>query len=498
MSAKNTAKKKDTVWSPVVIIVAILCAAILVGLVGWAIVNRSGYFRENTVMMTIGDKEINQIEFEYYYGAQLQVYNSYFGLSSSNVNLKTTKCYMDNELTWHEYLVKMAKEQLINDYVLVAEAEKNNFELTKESKEALDSLPEGLEEAAEQNGVSLNSYLSLVYGCKNLTLDRFMEYSTRGQLAVDYATHVVDGYEYDDTKLEAYFKDNRKDFELADYYTYTIKAIENGKTVEEQKTAFEAITGENAAEQFKNLLKEYNPPAEGKEFVDTSFKKEDTTYTEKDETSEWLFDEKTENGAVKVFVKESGEGDAKTTTYTAVCLINRGRDEDKVASMRHILLNFENVKDENGNELKDADGKNITNKEEILKKANEILESWMNGEKTEDSFAKLADEHTEDAGSKGNGGLYEYFKKGKMVDKIDSWIFPEKEEDQPKVGDTTLVDVATANYQGAHIVYFLGYDIAWKTAVESAMKNKDYEDYLKGLKDAVEITYDDANIAKIG
>lgn len=498
MSAKNTTKKKDSVWSPVVIIVAILCAAVLVGAVALAIVNRSGYFRENTVMMTIGDQEVNQIEFEYYYGAQYQVYNSYFSLSSSNVNLKTTKCYMDNTMTWHEYLVKMAKEQLVNDYILAAEAEKNGFELTDESKEILAGLPEDLEAAAEQNGVSVNSYLNLVYGAKNLTVERLVEYTTRGQLATDYATHIVEGYEYDDTKIEEYFNENRKEFELAEYYTYTIKAIENGKTVEEQKTAFEAITGENTAEQFKDLLKELYPPEEGKEFVDTSYKKTDASFIEEDETSEWLFDEKTENGAIKVFAKESGEGDAKTTTYTAVCLINRGKDDAKVATMRHILFKTENLKDDSGNDLKDADGKTLTNKDEVMKKAEEVLNTWKNGEKTEDSFAKLADEHTEDEGSKGNGGLYENFKQGDMVEKIDTWIFPEKEEDQPKVGDTTIVDVVSTNYQGVHIVYFLGYGDAWKIEVENAMKDKDYEDFLKGLKDAVEVTYDDANIAKIG
>ena len=59
MSNKAVKKNSDTVWSPVVKIVAIVCALVLLASIALAIVAKAGFFRRTTVIMTVGDAEIN-------------------------------------------------------------------------------------------------------------------------------------------------------------------------------------------------------------------------------------------------------------------------------------------------------------------------------------------------------------------------------------------------------------------------------------------------------
>ena len=80
-------------------------------------------------------------------------------------------------------------------------------------------------------------------------------------------------------------------------------------------------------------------------------------------------------------------------------------NEDKTASVRHILLMTQ--------------GKSDSAKTEIRKKMEGILEEAKNGA----DFAKLAEKYTEDPGSRDKGGLYEDFTKGRMVKPFEDAAF---------------------------------------------------------------------------
>ena len=87
-------------------------------------------------------------------------------------------------------------------------------------------------------------------------------------------------------------------------------------------------------------------------------------------------------------------------------------------------------------------------------RAKEILEMWKKGEMTEESFAALAREHSEDGGSKDNGGLYEDVAQGQMVTEFNDWCFDAGR--QP--GD---FDIVKTDF-GYHIMYFCQSRPQWK------------------------------------
>ena len=87
-------------------------------------------------------------------------------------------------------------------------------------------------------------------------------------------------------------------------------------------------------------------------------------------------------------------------------------------------------------------------------RAKDVLEMWKTGEMTEDSFAALAREHSEDDGSKANGGLYEDVSEGQMVAEFNDWCFDAGR--QP--GD---FDIVKTDF-GYHIMYFCQSRPQWK------------------------------------
>lgn len=89
------------------------------------------------------------------------------------------------------------------------------------------------------------------------------------------------------------------------------------------------------------------------------------------------------------------------------------------------------------------------------KKAQEILDAFLEGDMTEESFAALANEHSADPGSNTNGGLYTDVMEGQMVPEFNDWCFDAARQ----VGDYAIVRTSL----GFHVMYFSGSETLWKT-----------------------------------
>lgn len=85
--------------------------------------------------------------------------------------------------------------------------------------------------------------------------------------------------------------------------------------------------------------------------------------------------------------------------------------------------------------------------------AQAILDEYMGGEMTADSFAALANEHSEDPGSNTNGGLYTNVEVGQMVKPFEDWCFDASRAE----GDVGLVKTE----YGYHVMYFVNSEKIW-------------------------------------
>ena len=150
------------------------------------------------------------------------------------------------------------------------------------------------------------------------------------------------------------------------------------------------------------------------------------------------------------------------------------REQYPTIAVRHILTMGE--PDENGTYTDEA-------KEAAKAKAEEIYHEWLSGEATEESFAALAEQYSEDGGSNTRGGLYDDVEKGQMVPEFDAFCFDESR--QP--GDTGIVYGESGSYAGYHVMYFVG-----EGNLETGRENLRIErmnTILDDLTGAYEVTY---------
>ena len=504
MEARNTAKK---VVNKVISIV--LCAVIVLGVVAFSL-NYYGALQRVIKIGGVGsDQSVTIAEYEYYYMRaynqvryQAQYYQYYYQTSNGydlsltpEEQTQTTKDADGNEITWTEKLHEDTLEIIQLHKAYYNEALKMGLKLTKADEAFIDKQIEDLRDEAKSAGsnssssnsenkvtYSLNAYLRKVYG--GSINERFLRKQLKIQvLAQKYLTErtneVAKGYDQKD--IDAEYKKDTTAYDFVTFRAYTFKTTELTKEDNETDDALKARQAKADAEVKKNANDFYNAvtndatfTAKAKELnkdtadynVDKETKysmlKSTAQSTFSEDAAKWLFDSSTKVGSKKLF------SDEENGKYIVVLALSKPHQEQTVTA-RHILFQ---TKDQNsGNDLSEEEiAKKKTQAEDVLKKFNE-------GDKTEDSFAALANEYNEDTGSSSNGGLYEHIYPGQMVTEFNDWVF----DANRKAGDVELVET---DY-GYHIIYFVAKDGKdyYDSTIRSSKANEDIETETKALQE---------------
>lgn len=504
MEARNTAKK---VANKVISIV--LCAVIVLGVVAFSL-NYYGALQRVIKIGGVGsDQSVTIAEYEYYYMRaynqvryQAQYYQYYYQTSNGydlsltpEEQTQTTKDADGNEITWTEKLHEDTLEIIQLHKAYYNEALKMGLKLTKADEAFIDKQIEDLRDEAKSAGsnssssdsknkvtYSLNAYLRKVYG--GSINERFLRKQLKIQvLAQKYLTErtneIAKGYDQKD--IDAEYKKDTTAYDFVTFRAYTFKTTELTKEDNETDDALKARQAKANAEVKKNANDFYNAvtndatfTAKAKELnkdtadynVDEETKysmlKSTAQSTFSEDAAKWLFDSSTKVGSKKLF------SDEENGKYIVVLALSKPHQEQTVTA-RHILF-----------QTKDQSSGNALSEEEIAKKktqAEDVLKKFNEGDKTEDSFAALANEYNEDTGSSSNGGLYEHIYPGQMVTEFNDWVF----DVNRKAGDVELVET---DY-GYHIIYFVAKDGKdyYDSAIRSSKANEDIETETKALQE---------------
>ena len=162
-------------------------------------------------------------------------------------------------------------------------------------------------------------------------------------------------------------------------------------------------------------------------------------------------------------------------------------EEDQFVDVRHILVLVEGgTQDEEGNTTYSDE-----EWEACRQEAQAILDEWLAGDATEDSFAALATEKTEDPGSQSTGGLYQQVYEGQMVQAFNDWCFDESRQ----TGDYGLVKTE----YGYHVMYFVDSQPQWKYYAQSDWIKEQSNQMLAELVSQypLEVNYEDITLANV-
>ena len=499
LTAKQKAQKKEertlkaySISFISIMLVIVLTVASVLTVTG---IRKSGILEKKTIAAVVNGNNINTVEFNYFFrDAISSTYNQWYesyGDSTSTIvswllNLDLTKplnqqAHSDGG-TWADRFIDSALKDAKETYQLAALAEAAGHKLTEDEQKDLDTELYYVSLYASLSGhKNTDKYLQALYG-PGSSEKSFTEYMTRKALATSYFSSISDSIEYEDEDLRKYEEgkfDNYSSFNYSWYYvnytsylpkegegdSATTKANPTDEEVaaakEKAKADAEALAKVLDLEEFKTAVQDL-PVNEGNASASVSTS-ERALYTSIPEIYvKWLAEEGRTENQITFIADEttSTDDDGKETStpngnYYVVMFHARNDNHRKLANVRHLLIAFSGgTKDDKGN---------VTYSEEEKKaakdKAEELLKQWKEGEATEDTFAALVKEKSEDSGSKSTGGLYEDISPASnYVKNFLNWAI----DDTRTKGETGIIETE----YGYHIMYYVGdSDISYRDAL---------------------------------
>ncbi len=473
LAAQETAKKQAQSklrWTLGTIAVIVLIAAV--------ILLDSPLMIKSTTALKVGDVKLSPAEVNYYYGNEyvnfVNSYGSYasiFGLDTSNgiSGLKDQDCSMIENGTWHDYFLEAAEHDAAQIIALNQYAADNGITLTDEELADVEASFEGLDETAKAQGYAgADALLAVNYG-KGVTLKLAKEAARQSVLAGKAYNSAVDEFVFTPEEIAQYYEDFNGSHDYFDFLVYDVKAsVEEGEESASETALMEARATADAisaayldGSDIEDITERFETAVESQtESLPSNRSKVQGSSLSAD-YSAWLMGER-KAGDVTVVADSDNSGSS------VVVFLGRDDNHYNTVSVRHILVKAE--ADENGVYTDEA-------KAAAKAKAEEILAEYQAGDKTEESFAALAEQYSEDAGSNTNGGLYENVPKGRMVAEFDAFCFAGH-----KSGDTAIVYGESASYAGYHVVYFVGEGELYSNVIaENELRSESASTWLEEL-----------------
>ncbi len=400
----------------------------------------------NYTYRTLYSNYLNQISSAaQQYGMDATEYASMLGLDTSK-SLDDQKYYFgDGTQTWGDYFRQQAIDSLRTMTMHVDKAKAEGFSLSEEELEEIDVDLSWYEYYASISGYSsVQQYLAAQFG-KGVTMDTVRKMTQLSELSSHYAQKVQDSFTYSDETLDEWYAERKEDYDMITFRSFFVNGsgttISSDPTEEDNETAMEhaRITAETLVdivsdeESFEMVASGQEGREANRDLIGSrthAMGKNLSTFYK-----EWLLDESRRFGDIEILEATSG--------YYVVFFISRDDNSYTMKQVRHILVKAE--ADENGEYTDEA-------KAAALAQAEAYLDEWKAGEATEDSFAEMATEHSEDTGSNTKGGLYDQVVRNAYVPEFEAFAFDESR--QP--GDTGIVYGESDSYAGYHVMYFVG------------------------------------------
>ena len=508
---KEAKKLKAYTAAFVVVLAALLIIALVIGIS--QTITASGIREKNTVAMTVGEHEISNAELNYYFSDTINNFYAQNGSYASLFGLDVTKpldeqYYLadENGQTWADYFMSAAKNSVQSVYVLADAAAAAGYTLPEAEAAAIESTVSTKSLYASIYGYpDLDAYLKAMYG-NGASEEGYRDYVEKSILADSYYAAYANTLSYEDSQLREKEAENYNMYSAFDYNSYYISTsdyLEGGTTDENGATTYSDAEKEAAAAKAKEAAEtlasgtyataaEFDAAvAEMKEGA-VSSNYDDHAYSSITSLiSEWLSSASRKTGDVAALESSStttGEDDTETTTVNGYYVVYyRGTNDNAFAlkDARHILVAFE------GGTTDESTGLTTYSDEEkaaAKTAAEELLAQWKSGEATEDSFAALANEQSDD-GDGTTGGLYVNIYPNEMVAPFEDWCY----DDSRKAGDTGIIETE----YGYHVMYFVGNsDMTYRDyQIQQQLLSEDVSNWYTALVEASPIT--DGNTSRI-
>ena len=507
---KEAKKLKLYTTLAVVILIALVVFAAYTGIT--RVVTNSGIRERNTVALTIGEDKINNAELNYFFmDAVNQFYNqygSYAALLGLDISKPLDEQIFNEETseTWADNFMNSAIQNARMTYALANEAKANGFTLPEAAVSSIDQSMSTMELYASMYGYpSTEAYVKAMYG-NGASAKSLRAYFELTSLANAYQTDYYNSLTYEDAELRAAEAEN---FDKYSSYSYNYYYLSTTNFVEGEKGE-DGYTAEQMADAAKNAEAAAKSLTEGITTVEAfdkavaalsinaenaaaaSFASNDVIYGNISSIyADWITDASRKAGDMTyvanttVSTDENGNETKQISGYYVLMFNSKNDNTFALANVRHILVDFE------GGSYDSTTGITTYSDEEkatAKAAADEIYNEWKNGAATEESFAALANEKSDD-GDGTTGGLVENVYPGRTVPNFENWCFSDR-----KIGDTDIVE----SEYGYHIMFYCGdSETTYRDyLISNELASADYSDWHTALVEAVSVTEENTKFVR--
>ena len=487
---KEAREKRIASVIGVVLLAGLICLLLSFPIRSWLMIH-------GTYIEVAGEK-VSRLEFDYNfnlvknnYVAQNSMYFSYLGIDLSG---DLSQKMFSETLSWKDFFDEMAVDNIRQTKALQKEMRAAGF--SYDATEQYEQYKESLKQSAADSGVTVDSYVKQLFG-SYATMSRIESFVKTGMETKAYYDSVSESKTPTDEEIMAYYNENKDSYDCVDYRLLTVYAelpteptdptavepestddaesvdetgsVDDAESANEAETVDEAETtdetGETVAEEDTESV--YEPTeaeiqaamATAKEEADAKLEtvaEEGELYEKAQQADapyllrEWLFDSARAAGDTTVIE------DAANNEYYVVAFVDRYVDQTPTVDTRMVITMGGN--------------------------GQEIVDEWMAGEATEESFAALADKYSESMVMNTEGGLYEGLSPSAMLEEMTTWL----SDGARKKGDTTVITPAESGV--TYVIYYIGTnDPEWKILIKDTLLSEKMEEYIDTIKEGIEV-----------
>lgn len=475
--------KKETVTAVLSSLIAVVIIAILVvlGVRYYTVPNSNEKMNPGNVVMTVGNTDVSVGMYNFYYQNIVKQYvqyasNGYYDIDlSKDFSTQYTTDDDGNEISWQDRFKENTTELIKKNTIYYQKGIESGITLTDAQKEMIETQLDNIKNAASSANLGVNEYIAQTYG-DNCGLETLRKYLEQNYISSVYYYQQQIKLRPSEDELNAYFKENENDYKSCSYaileaeYDTSSDATKKA-AVDNAKAAIAKITDEDS---MKALIPEFCSDLISKYIsagyftdesdavdafagaMDSSSVKSDVESNFGEDIADWMFNTDTAVGSLNYYADENAG-----VIYIIMKTSQPALDSDsasKVYSVRHILVIPKSGDDDSSSSASSSTATKKYTEEEwaaALEKANSILDEYNKGDKTELSFAKLAEKYTDDTSSTSvnmnnmyGGGIMDT-QLGQMVSDFENWAI----DSSRKYGD---VEIVKSSY-GYHIMFFISY-----------------------------------------
>lgn len=217
-------QREEKITKTVSAVIGIGLAAAIVISIAITFINKNNAL--NAAYVKVGDHELSQVEYDYYYQTTVNNYLTsyasilpYMGIDTS-VDFDKQE-YMGSGMTWKDMFDEMAVEQIKQNKAMVDDAQKTGF--TYDAEEDYTAFADSIKQAASSAGMSVKQYYKENFGtyATEKNMEAFVKESL---LASAYYDELLTQNAPSDEEVNAYYEDNRQSYDRVNYRSFEFHA----------------------------------------------------------------------------------------------------------------------------------------------------------------------------------------------------------------------------------------------------------------------------------